>query len=133
MAIAETRPFRTPAPGSVSTKLAVISPYSESAAISEVWSAGDDVVIRGTATLAESFFRRDVANRAVRELDGHGDRELASRPDIESKLNEHLAGRRKHYRRPNLYRLHFSFDRRPLRDMGIEHDRLLGEEPVRHA
>lgn len=56
MAITETRPFRTPAPGSVSTTLAVVSPYSEPEAISEVWNSGDEVVIRGTATLAESFW-----------------------------------------------------------------------------
>ncbi len=55
MAIAETRPFLTPAPRSVSTTLVVTSPGSESA-ISDVWNPGDDVVVRGTATLGESFW-----------------------------------------------------------------------------
>lgn len=56
MAIAESRPFRTPAAASVSTELWVVSRESASSTLSDVWNPGDDVVIRGTARLSDSFW-----------------------------------------------------------------------------
>lgn len=56
MVIAESRPFRTPAASSVVTDLDVVWPTTDLHQLSEVWSPGDDVVIRASATLAESFW-----------------------------------------------------------------------------
>lgn len=56
MAIAESRPYRTPAASSVVTDLGVVWPTSDIDQLSEVWNPGDDVVIRASATLSETFW-----------------------------------------------------------------------------
>lgn len=56
MAIAESRPYRTPAASSVVTDLGVVWPTSDIDQLSEFWNAGDDVAIRASATLAGSFW-----------------------------------------------------------------------------
>lgn len=56
MATAESRPYRTPSAASVQTHLAVAHPASDVQQISEVWSPGDDVVLRGRAILSDEFW-----------------------------------------------------------------------------
>lgn len=56
MVIAESRPYRTPGTTSVATELALVSPMSDIDRLSELWNPGDDVVIRASATLSQSFW-----------------------------------------------------------------------------
>lgn len=56
MVIAESRPYRTPSATSVATELGIVWPTSDVEKLSEIWSPGDDVVVRASATLAESFW-----------------------------------------------------------------------------
>ena len=56
MVIAESRPYRTPAASSVVTDLAIVWPTADLDQLSEFWNPGDDVVIRASATLAETFW-----------------------------------------------------------------------------
>ncbi len=56
MATAESRPYRTPSAASVQTQLLVLSPVADVEQISEHWSPGDDVVVRGTASLSDEFW-----------------------------------------------------------------------------
>lgn len=56
MAIAESRPYRTPSPSSVAATLSVLSPTPDVENLSDAWTPGEDVVIRGSATLGDDFW-----------------------------------------------------------------------------
>jgi len=56
MTIAETRPFRTPSAGSVHAEFSLVSPATSAAKVCEEWSPGDDIVLRGSATLTPDFW-----------------------------------------------------------------------------
>lgn len=56
MANIESRPFLTPHPTAVSAVVELRSPNVEFARLHEIWRPGDDLEIRGTATLSDDFW-----------------------------------------------------------------------------
>ena len=56
MATTESRPYRTPSPTSVQARLEIIAPACGHEEIADVWSPGDDISLRGVATLSDQFW-----------------------------------------------------------------------------
>lgn len=56
MATTESRPYRAPSPTSVQARLEVLDPVYGDEEIADVWSPGDDIALRGVATLSDRFW-----------------------------------------------------------------------------
>ncbi len=56
MATTESRPYRTPSPTSVQARLEIVDPAGADEEIADLWSPGDDIALRGTATLSDQFW-----------------------------------------------------------------------------